>query len=424
LTDKDGNHVETGLTRSRRWRHLEEFRHGWTLVLSAMIGVGLGLSPVPFYEIGLIAPGLAREFDWPIATIMGGIFFMMVGVLIMAPVIGWLTDRYGVRPVTMTSIVCFGLSLSLFAMQDGSVILYHGTWFLMAVAGSGTLPITWTRSVNESFEVNKGLALGLVLTGTGLSAVLLKPAVAMIMAEYGWRGAFLFLAALPIVIALPLTWLFFRPVAVAHNRQHGRVEITGKTLRQALLHWRFWIIGLGILMVVFVVSGVIANLEVILKDRRVSSDLVLQTTPFLGFAIIAGRLLGGWLIDNLWAPAASFGILTLSAIAVFTLGSGPLDYLPLLLAVIGVGLAAGVEFDLLSFLTARYFGLAHYGKIYGVMFVFFTLGAGSAPFVFGHAFDSARSFEGVLNLSALLIMLGATAFLTLGRYHYASPARK
>jgi len=421
LTKGDSNKSGASQAGSTHRHGLEEFRHGWTLVLSAMIGVGLGLSPVPFYEIGLIAPELAREFNWPIATIMGGVFFMMVGVLIMAPVIGWLTDRYGVRPVTMTSIVCFGLSLSLFALQNGSVVLYHSTWFLMAIAGSGTLPITWTRTVNESFEVNKGLALGLMLTGTGLSAVLLKPAVAMIMLEYGWRGAFLLLAALPVVIALPLTWLFFRPVAVVHNRPHQRVEVTGKTLVQALRDWHFWVIGLGILMVVFVVSGVIANLEVILKDRRVSSDLVLQTTPFLGFAIIAGRLLGGWLIDNFWAPAASFGILTLSASAVFTLGSGPLDYLPLLLTVIGIGLAAGVEFDLLSFLRARYFGLAHYGKIYGVMFVFFTLGAGSAPFVFGRVFDSARSFEGVLNLSAFLIMLGATAFLTLGRYHYAAP---
>ena len=48
-----------------------EFRKGWPIVLSSMLGVGLGLSPLPFYTLGVIAPHLASEFGWG----MGQIFF-------------------------------------------------------------------------------------------------------------------------------------------------------------------------------------------------------------------------------------------------------------------------------------------------------------------------------------------------------------
>ena len=41
-----------------------EFKKGWPVVLAAMLGVGLGLSPVPLYATGALAPHLAQTFGW------------------------------------------------------------------------------------------------------------------------------------------------------------------------------------------------------------------------------------------------------------------------------------------------------------------------------------------------------------------------
>ena len=49
-----------------------EFRTGWPVVLAALFGIGLGLSPVPFYSIGMLAPELAKEFGWKFGAIMVG----------------------------------------------------------------------------------------------------------------------------------------------------------------------------------------------------------------------------------------------------------------------------------------------------------------------------------------------------------------
>lgn len=194
-----------------------EFRRGWPVVLASGVGIALGLSPIPFYEISLFAPELAKTFGWSMGAIMGGVFFMMVGALLASPAVGFLADRYGARRVALTSIVCFALCLCSFALQTGSLPLYYSTWFLMAFLGAGTLPITWTRTINQTFDVKKGLALGIALAGTGISSVFLKPATAAMIAAHGWRAAFVLLGLLPLLISLPLTAVCFRMPAAKRD---------------------------------------------------------------------------------------------------------------------------------------------------------------------------------------------------------------
>ena len=63
----------------------------------------------------------------------------------------------------------FFLGDDVFSLLNGSFALYLAIWTLLAVCGAGTLPIAWTRAVNNWFFRSRGLALGLALVGTGLS---------------------------------------------------------------------------------------------------------------------------------------------------------------------------------------------------------------------------------------------------------------
>ena len=93
--------------------------------------------------------------------------------------------------------------------------------------------------------------------------------------------------------------------------------------------------------------------------------------------------------------------------------------LPLIiLAVILIGLAAGSEVDLLPYLTARYFGLKSYGKIYGWQFVMFYSGVGVGPVSFGWVFDHFGSYKLALLWGMPILATGALAIASLGR---ASP---
>lgn len=404
-----------------------EFALGWRVVCAAMLGIGLGLSPVPFYTLGMLAPELAKAFGWSMGAIMGGIPVMTLTVIIAGPAVGWLADRIGVRRVALASVPLFGLAFMGFALSTGSLAQYYATWALMALAGTGTLPVTWTRAVNSRFDRRKGLALGLALVGTGIFGFLVKPYTAWLIAEYGWRGAYVGVGVLPMLLALPVAWLWFHdaePAGAAHAsaRASAAPAAGGLTLRQALRDFRFWLIAVSFVAISFGVSGPIPNMENILRLAGFARGDIVALVSLIGLAVIAGRVVGGWLIDRFWAPGVAFIMLAAPAWACWMLAGNDVSAGQARLAIVLIGFAAGVEFDVLAFLTARYFGMRHYGSIYGLLFGFFSLGAGLGPVVFGRLFDASGSYDGVLHGAAVLLVAGAALLLGLGRYRRFEPA--
>jgi MFS family permease len=404
-----------------------EFKQGWRVVFASLVGIGLGMSPVPFYTIGMFAPELARQFHWPFGQIMGGLTVMTASVLISAPIAGWLADRFGVRKVVLTSIVLFGLSFSAFAATTGSLPLFYATWAIAAVGGAGTLPITWTRAVNNWFDVRKGLALGLSLVGTGLFGFLIKPLCAWLIATIGWRLTYLAIGAMPLGIALPIAWFFFYDTVSASTSatpaagERAAAVASGLSFREVLREWRFWLLAFVFVPISFAVGGPIPNMENILGMHGFDRASIATLVSFIGLSVIAGRLLGGWLIDRIWAPGVACVLLSMPAISCWLLASAVIDYPAALMSIALIGFAAGVEYDLMAFLVARYFGMRAYASIYGALYGCFALGAGVGPLIFGMQFDKFHSYRPVLQVSALMLLGSALLLLTLGRYRRFGP---
>jgi MFS family permease len=407
-----------------------EFRRGWAVVLSAFVGIGMGLSPVPFYTIGMLAPELHKAFGWEFSAIMGGLPIMTLGVIVASPAVGFLSDRFGVRLVALISIVLFGLSFMAFGLGNGSIMLFYLTWGLMALLGAGTLPITWTRAVNNRFDTHKGLALGFSLLGTGLFGFLVKPLTAWLIADYGWRVAYGVVGALPLLVALPIAFFGFHDVgrvgASRLERQTSEAlrltSVPGLTLRQALRAWRFWLLAASFTLIAFAVGGPIPNMENILKVAGFARSDVVGLVSLIGLSVMVGRIVGGWLIDRFWAPAVAFVMLSLPALACWTMAGGAMGIESARLSILLIGFAAGVEYDLMAFLVARYFGMKNYGSIYGALYGFFAIGAGVGPVVFGKFFDSTGSYSEILLVSAVLFLFGAGMLLAMGPYRKFEPA--
>ncbi|WP_397401252.1 MFS transporter [Phenylobacterium sp.] len=409
-----------------------EFRTGWPVVLASMLGIGLGLSPVPFYTIGMLAPELAREFGWAFGDIMAGLPIMTFAVLLASPAVGFLADRVGVRPIALISLILFAFSFMAFAANPGDIRFFYANWAIMAVLGAGTLPITWTRAVNNRFETRKGFALGLSLLGTGVFGFLVKPFTAFMIDAYGWRAAYIAVGALPLVLALPVAWFAFHDVGdrrqtAVERRDNAALRAAatpGLTFPETLKTWRFWVLAVAFVPISFAVGGPIPNMENIVKTAGFSGSEVVSLVSLIGLSVIVGRVVGGWLIDRFWAPGIAFVMLAAPALACWMFAHGDLTYATAAGSIFLIGFAAGVEYDLMAFLVARYFGLKSYGAIYGSLYGFFALGAGIGPVVFGRAFDANGNYDSPLMLSAGLLVLGAALLLLLGRYRVfnATPA--
>jgi MFS family permease len=393
-----------------------ESLRAWGVVIAAAVGLALGMSPLPFYTIGMFAPELAREFGWSFAALMGGVAVQSAVVMLISPFAGLAIDRYGARPTGLLSLGLFGLVFMSFAMSSGSLILFYAQWFVMALLGIGTLSLTWTRVVSDWFDRNRGLALGVASTGTGITGFLLKPLTAWLIAEHGWRTAYMVIGMLPVLIGIPVVWLLFRERRRAGTLTGSVAVENGMTFAQALRDRKFWIITVAFLLIAYALTSPTPNMENILRTLHFDAATIAAITAFFGLAVILGRVAGGWLIDHFWAPACACAVLTLPAAACWMLAQPQISTSAAIASVIALGLAAGLEFDLLAFLVTRYFGQRHYASIYGSFYTAVAIGGGAGSMVFGRAFDLTGSYAHVLLTGTISLILGGGLLLLLGPY--------
>ena len=108
-----------------------EFRAGWKVLTAGMLGVMCGASPLPFNTIGFVLGPLHAEFGWSFATISAGVTTFGITAGLLAPVIGALADRFGVRRIALASLLAFALVFAGIGLIPGSLVAWFGMWFLV-----------------------------------------------------------------------------------------------------------------------------------------------------------------------------------------------------------------------------------------------------------------------------------------------------
>ena len=341
---------------------------------------------------------------------------LMIGTVVTSPFIGRAVDKFGFRMVAILSQIGLALGFLGVSFVGQSVVGFYVAWLALSFLGSGTSPIVWTRAVAGRFERSRGLALGIMLCGTGLVAILAPLIISEIISTFGWRTAYRVLAATLIVVGLPITFALLRG-----ERDKKDVVATvsaGATLREAARDSAFWRVEAAFVLISIVVSGLIVHLPPMLVDRGFTPLGAAGIVGMLGYAIITGRLALGFLVDRLPPAIVGAALVSLSAISCILLAQGIVPTAAVLL----LGLCAGAEVDLLAFLISRLFGLRHYAQIYGCGISAFTAGAGIGPIVAGRAHDATGSYGPALYGFAVIVIIAALLLASLGKRVTASRA--
>ncbi|MFK7840947.1 MAG: MFS transporter [Sphingorhabdus sp.] len=385
---------------------------GWKMLLAGVIGMMLGISALPFYTLGVFAQPVADDFGWSRTLVVSGLSFQMVGTVLVAWLAGWMIDRYDVRKIALYSQMGLALSFFLMAQQNGTVWLWQLNWFILALLGIGTSPMSWSRGIVERFESGRGFALGIALSGSGITAFAGPPIIEAIIEAYGWRAGYYALAGAIAVIGLPSTWFLFqvtRPDEPAEQVKPMAV-LKGLTFKQALCTRQFWLILLAFCTITFAVSGTIPNLVPIMQTMGI--EQAAYYVSLIGIAVIFSRLISGYLIDRFWAPGVATVLVLVAAIACAMLSQG----IAPAFAVIALGVAAGAEFDLIAFLCVRYFGMRAYGRIYSWLWAGFALATGAGSLTIAYLLETGLGPAGVMMAVVGALMIAAVTLLALGRY--------
>ena len=405
--------AKTGLVSSR-----------WWVVFATVCALVVGAGPINVFTFGVFLKPITEDLGVGRGVLSSALTLHGVIAAFALPVIGWMVDRWGARRILLPGIFGFALATASYALIQASplvltFLIFAATGFFGGVGS----PIPYAAVIVEWFDRQRGLALGIGMSGVGLGVALMPQLAAALIGAVGWRFAYVGLAIAIVLLAYPPVVLFLRErpgfAARTHRRQDPAVMALapGASVGEALRSWVFWGLSIAFLLDVVAINGTLTHIVPLLTDRGVALQAATATLSGSGLALILGRILSGWCLDRVWGPYVAIAFFILPMIGIASLASGAGGIAPFLGA-IGCGLGIGAEIDLMAFFTSRYFGLRNYAKLYGMIFGIFALGVGVGPALSGMSFDRFHSYTPIFVVYEIMLLVTCVIFLRLGPYPY------
>lgn len=408
--------------------HRNEWRNGWRAVLSGSVGMGTG---VGLYTLvaGLFFAPLEQEFDWSRSEIAtAGIFGVIVSFLY--PLFGKLVDLYGARLVAIAGLFLYGLCCLLMTQVGPSIFSFYAVVTMMAIVGLSTGPLVFSKVVNSCFESDKGIALGITLSGVTFSAIFMLPALSHIIETIGWRWAYVTLGVLPLLIGIPCVFmgLVESPVSThveSKNTAKNLPANNDKSVKQAAKDSRFWLLLIGLLFANLPIGGMLSQMQPLLNDAGYSLKHASILGSVFALSIAAGRIICGFFLDRFWPAAVAAACLMLPIPGIVLLLTDQDANLVIgAISVMLVGLAQGAEIDFIAFLIPKYFGITHYGAIFGLLAMVVSISIASGAMIFGFAYDMFQGYYEVLVMAIGCYFVASLLILTTGKKSFADPYKE
>jgi len=405
--------------------------YGWIVVAAAGLGLFFGGAPIVVYSFGVFLKPLAQEFSVGRGAIsLAFTIHNFIGAG-GAPFAGRLVDRFGAKRVILPGLALLGLILVSALMIGSHLWQLYLFYVVLAPVTLATTPIPYSAVISRWFDRRRGLALGLIMFGMGVAAVVMPPTVQRLIAQFGWRVAFAAVGCAILVIPIAVVAMFLKEdpkqMGLLPDGEERRANDVSGAQDQIGLGWpqvyrtrTFWMMVSAFALAGGSMHACILHMPALLSDRGLTAENAALGSSVVGIAVIAGRLLSGYLLDRMFAPWVAVGIFGMSAIGLALLWAGGGGAIALTAAFL-VGLGMGAEVDIIAFLVSRYFGLRAFGATFGFAFGSFVLAGGLGGMLMGAGFDLTKSYELPLAAFLAITVLAVVLFTRLGPYRFAAP---
>lgn len=422
-------------TLRRRLNHFMGDLRGpalWVVVGCLVCQIGLGYG----YVLGPLAGDVIGELGWTRAQYSGARAPQLIVASLTSPLLGWLVVRQGSRRILLASIVVLGAAFLLLARMQ-SVWQLYVLVTLQGLAITGLGDITVGQLTSEWVKRGRGLALGIVYTGSNIGGYLMVALAGWVSEAWSWREAFSIMGLGALVVMLPFAWWTARrpdaPLALerieptpsaeaaasagavsgagaAEAAQHGDDETRSMSGVEALRTRSFWILAFSLFTFFFYFLGILEHLVLFLTDEGMPRDeafgffrmaLALGIVSKVGLGVLADR------IAHERAVQLDFALLAASSLLLLALPSETWIW-PF---VVSYGFATAARDVVYPLVITRCFGLTHMAEIYGLLMLGLLAGGTTGP-VFAAAlhdhfgsYDLAFATFAALNVVSALLLL-------------------
>ena len=253
---------------------LSNMQYGWTLFVNPM----------------------RNETHWQTASIQLAFTILIFVNTWLAPLEGWIVDRYGPRFVVMLGGLSAGASWMMNAHAHSLMALYVAA--AVGGVGIGCVFGTCMGSALKWFPDRRGFASGMIAAGYALGAAITVIPTARMILMSGYRHTFWTFGLIQGISITLLGALLIKPIVPARGPasrggiQQGREFTPAETLRTGV----FWLIYLVYLLIASGGMIVTAQLGPIARDFGVEKQMVVllgMAMPILTLAVSIDNLANG-----------------------------------------------------------------------------------------------------------------------------------
>ena len=399
--------------------------YGWWIVGACFL---LSLYSGGIFVLGFTAffEPIANEFGWSYTQVSLAASLRGANIGLLAPLMGFLVDRWGPRRLILGGIILLGIALILLSRVT-SLSMFYGTFVIVAFGISGLSPTVLVTTLSNWFRRNAGMVTGIMACGFALGS-LLVPVIVRLIDVYDWRTTVSILAVFTFAIGVPLSFLFrhkpeqygYLPDGDQSNIQADKpvpeqaheVELNIGA-KEALKSRAFWHIGIAMTLLFMPISALVVHVMPYLSSvgiARSTSTMVATAIPLVS---IVGRLSAGWLSDRYNKTRIATGFIVLVG-----LGLVFFNYIldermwPVIPFVILFGIGWGSNLPMRAALVRGYFGRSNLGTIFGFMMGMTAMGGVLGPIIAGWVFDNWGSYHMVWLLFACLVFVASIIMAT------------
>jgi MFS family permease len=366
-----------------------------TLAMGVRHGLGFWLQPISQ------AHGWTREtFSLAIAmqNLMWGVF---------GPFAGMAADRYGTARVIVAGALFYMAGLIWMARVDQPTLFVLGSGILIGAALSCTAFGAISGIVGRSAPAAKrSWAFGISSAAGSFGQFVMMPVEQQLISLSGWQQAFYWLAALVLLVMLPMAWRLREPPRVASSAQEQSIWDATK---EAFAYRPFQLLVAGYFVCGFQVVFIGAHLPSYLTDQGIiNPNVAVAALALIGLFNIFGSYyagkLGGFLPKRYLL--SSIYLARTVVIGLFLLA--PLSSWSVYLFAAAMGLLWLSTVPLTNGIVAGIFGLKHLSMLSGFVFLSHQIGSFLGVWLGGYLFTRQGSYDAVW-----MITIGLGLFATL-----------
>ncbi|MBI2853433.1 MAG: MFS transporter [Chloroflexi bacterium] len=402
----------------------------WVIVILGFII--LILSNLNVNTFGIFFKPTADQFGWSRGMVSGAYSLRALLMAALVVPMGYLSDRYGPRWVLVACCLFSGTAFVLIGRAASLWQYYLAQGVLMGIGNSG-LFVCVAATVGRWHDARRGLALGIMSTGTGISSIVFPLVAANLIQSLGWHWAIAILGAITLAVGIPVSLLFKNPE-----------ERGGRTVRKSGPYspfeaWRLVpkllqdpvLIAIVLMLFFFYTAGNLFTSQFVnyVTDTGISALVAATMMSAMGVASATGRLGLGSVSDRIGTKADNVVCCALVAVAFIIL---PFTHISatMWLAAIAFGVGFGGMAPLIPSLVLERFGTERVAALTGVAMMGNFLGSVAGPWMGGFIFDVFESYllafvlSTVFTITALIIALRLPSATNMGSEHRREPKGK